>query len=77
MKESPLLKESGIYGPDLNEVRYKCNQCQAEDVDRGVGGVAPVALQCWNCKSGQNRSLQEMMAERTGMFPLGVAETPN
>lgn len=54
---------------------YQCadKKCGARDVWKLCEGetAVPIAVNCWSCKAGQGKDVQEMLARRIGMFPVG------
>jgi hypothetical protein len=57
-------------GTTTTETTYVCTKCKAEDHDRSGNAHPPVVLNCWNCGAGKGREVQEMLANRIGMFPV-------
>lgn len=52
--------------------KYKCNHCGAGDSDRTSS--PPLALICWQCKSGKDtKNAFHQMELREGMFQVDEA----
>lgn len=49
-------------------VKYRCNQCGAEDNDRGPNPGA--ALFCWQCRAGRGQSVSDQFKSLEGMFQV-------
>lgn len=49
-------------------VEYKCTNCTATDRDRGYGGVAPLALNCWQCGEGRAMTPHQQVEKGVGMI---------
>lgn len=58
--ESPVVAITG----------YKCTNCAATDWDRGYGGPAPLALNCWQCGEGRTMAPHQQVEKSAGMIRL-------
>lgn len=53
----------------LKEVKFTCTKCGAEDTVRLYPSEAvPIAINCWNCHAGFNKSMEDMITRNFGMF---------
>lgn len=59
----------------MTETTFVCSnpKCKALDHDRSPAGVTPPrALNCWKCKAGFGKELQDMMSRGIGMYPTAA-----
>lgn len=54
----------------MSVTHYRCTSCEAEDLDRGNNGPAPLVLNCWKCKAGRGMDISEMLARGLGMVQV-------
>lgn len=56
---------------DVKYIKYKCEQCGAEDTDKRFLNehVRPV-INCHKCHAGFQQDIQTQLARRIGMFPV-------